>query len=316
MKRLFSVALFGFGGVAMLAGCPIYSERTYTDPDPYVPTSNACKTPASCANGTTCGADGYCHSNGCDVVGCPGGFQCQVLGGRAECVIPSGVDAGTDSSRPPFSGCRRDSECADAGTGAKCLSGVCTAAADQCSDATQCRSGQLCVDGSCTPACSASKACPTGYACDLNKGVCTQNPAPCTSGQLCGGGNTCVEDHCVPQCGAGGTCTGGLVCVDNGCVPDERPVFSCVTDGELGDGSSGKCASGSICLRRSCYIACDPLSSDACKNADAFNQCKNVTTSSGPHDVCGSATNLGTECDVAASKPCSGTLICIDGFCR
>ena len=97
-----------------------------------------------------------------------------------------------------------------------------------------------------------------------------------------------------------------------GCTPDEKPVFTCAKDG-----AQDACQAGSICLRHSCYIACDAdAGADACKSADTFNVCKAVTTASGSHSVCGSATNLGSECDPTQNKACASPLVCIDGFCR
>jgi hypothetical protein len=121
-----------------------------------------------------------------------------------------------------------------------------------------------------------------------------------------------VQEHCVDPCGAGGTCGGGLKCVDGGCTPDQKPVFTCATDG-----AQDSCQPGSICLRHSCYIGCSAdAGADACKAADNFNQCKGVTTSSGTYNVCGSTTNLGTECDPTQNKACTNSLVCIDGYCR
>ncbi len=168
------------------------------------------------------------------------------------------------------------------------------------------------MNGACTPSCDANTPCPTGYACDTSKGVCTGNTTPCTTGTQCAGGKACVQEHCVDPCGAGGTCGTGLKCVDDGCTPDQKPVFTCSTDG-----AQGSCQAGSLCLRHSCYIGCDAdAGATACKNADNFNQCKPVTTSSGTYSVCGSTTNLGTDCDPTQGKTCSNSLICIDGYCK
>jgi hypothetical protein len=100
--------------------------------------------------------------------------------------------------------------------------------------------------------------------------------------------------------------------VEGGCTPDQQPVFTCGTDGV-----QDNCQAGSICLRHSCYIACSAdAGADACKNADKFNQCKAVTTTSGTHNVCGSTDNLGTDCDPTQGKNCATPLICIDGYCK
>lgn len=339
-NRAVSVVLFGLGA-AFLFGCPIYSERYYDDcwdgsscggsycayddecPSGYLcasdgrcrrPTgaSSSCTSSSDCDNGDTCGADNKCHPSDCSVVGCAAPRVCRLssgAGGVPACVLP-------DSTQPDGGGivstCRKDSDCPTP-AGSKCLSGACVAPQDQCADATQCQGGAQCVEGTCTPSCDASKPCPTGFACDATKGVCTNNPSPCTDSSQCTGGTVCSQEHCVTPCGSGGSCAAGLVCVDGGCVPTEKPVFTCNVEGVR-----DACQQGSLCLRHSCYIACDAdAGTEACKNADTFNQCKSVTTSSGSYSVCGSTSNLGTECDPTQSKACSGAeQICIDGYCK
>jgi hypothetical protein len=350
MKHLFSFVLLGLGAAA-LGGCPIYSDDQrsnrvcvgsdcYSCPDPYIsndcyaftcstatdcpagyacgsnhrcylsdgvppgpPAGTMCTKPSDCPSGSTCGADNKCHVGDCSSAGCPSNFVCKLAGGVPSCQ-PVGGDGGTAA-------CKSDGDCPTP-AGSKCLSGTCYAPADQCADATQCAAGSQCVQGACTPSCSANKPCPTGYACDDAKGVCTGNTNACTNSSQCGAGKACVQQHCVDSCGAGATCAAGLVCVDGGCTPDQQPVFTCAADG-----AQDKCAVGSLCLRHSCYITCDAdAGADACKSADKFNVCKSVTTSSGAHSVCGSDTNLGTDCDVTQGKNCASPLICIDGFCR
>jgi hypothetical protein len=350
MKHLFSFVLLGLGAAA-LGGCPIYSDDSranrvcvgndcYSCPDPYISndcyafscsvnsdcpsgyacgsnhrcylsdgvppgpgTGTLCTKPSDCPSGSTCGADNKCHTGDCSTSGCPSNFVCKLAGGVPTCEAVGG-DGGS-------SACKSDNDCPTP-AGSKCLSGTCFAPADQCADTTQCAAGSQCVQGACTPSCSASKPCPTGYSCDDAKGVCTGNAAACTNSSQCGAGKACVQQHCVDTCGAGATCAAGLVCVDGGCTPDQQPVFTCATDG-----AQDKCQTGSLCLRHSCYITCDAdAGADACKSADKFNVCKSVTTSSGAHSVCGSDTNLGTDCDVTQGKNCASPLICIDGFCR
>lgn len=285
----------------------------YTSGSPgTTPSGTTCAKPADCAPGTTCGADNQCHAADCSTSGCPSGFVCALQSGSngTPACIAIGGDGGATS------GCSSDSDCS-ATAGARCLTGQCVAPADQCADATQCAANEQCVQGACTPTCSATQACPTGYACDTAKGVCTGATTSCTSSSQCtggdgGAGTVCVEQHCVDPCGAGGTCAAGLKCVDGGCTPDQQPVFTCNTDGV-----QDSCQQGSICLRHSCYIACDAdAGPSACKAADNFNQCKTVTTSSGPHSVCGSTNNLGTDCDPTQGKACASPLICIDGYCK
>jgi hypothetical protein len=144
---------------------------------------------------------------------------------------------------------------------------------------------------------------------------------PCNQGDAgatCAGSLTCVQQHCVDPCGDGGTCSNGLVCVDGGCIPNQKPQFTCNTDGQPGDGLAGDCATGSICLHHSCYIACNPeAGASACQTADQFNICKQVTTSTGTYSVCGSNSNLGNQCDPTQGINCpSSSSVCIDGYCR
>ncbi len=350
MKRVFAILVFGLGGVALLGGCPIYPDRQhrvclvddgcYSCPDPWysshcfvyrcasnlscpagyacasdgtcrpgasstAPTGGAsCAKPTDCPAGQVCGGDNRCHSGDCNTFGCPSAYVCKLAGGALSCV----------AREPATSQCKSDAECATStgpggGAGSKCLSGVCTLPADQCIDGTQCAGAQQCVQGVCTPQCSATKACPTGFSCDLAKGVCTGNPTPCKASSQCASGLTCVGERCVDPCGAGGTCAAGLVCVDGGCIPDQRPQFVCATEGV-----QDKCSSGSMCIRHSCYVTCDPTKSDSCNKADKFNQCKSVVSNNKTFNVCGSDTNLGGDCD--PSRACSNSLVCIDGYCR
>jgi hypothetical protein len=244
-------------------------------------------------------------------------------------------DASDARALPPFTGCTSDSVCVgEAGVGARCLNGTCVAAANTCFDTTQCPFiggvQEECVQGVCTPSC-ATTPCPTGYSCDPTTNVCTGNPTPCGAvdgGAACAAGTTCVDEHCVPLCtftthlgdasadASGETCSEpGLVCVDNGCIPSQSPNFLCTTQGQ-----QDTCAMGSICLHHNCYIACEADAGadggNTCQKADNFNQCKAVVTSTGTYDVCGSNTNLGSQCNPTQGQNCLSPAICIDGYCR
>jgi hypothetical protein len=266
-----------------------------------VPTTQSCAKPEDCPAGSVCGADNKCHVGDCATSGCPSAYVCLLASGKATCTPRGG------NTTPSI--CSGDAECSAKTPGAKCLSGSCVAPADQCLDSTQCGAGLECVEGSCTPSCSSTKACPTGFSCDLGKGVCTGNPSPCKSNAQCTGGNLCVDERCVAPCGAGDTCSQGLICVGGGCIADEKPVFVCDKEGE-----QGACSTGSVCLRHSCYIGCDPNSANACKTSDQFNKCKPVASSGKSYNICGSETNFGTDC--GPEKACASGLVCIDGFCR
>ncbi|MEO7092088.1 MAG: hypothetical protein ABI175_02480, partial [Polyangiales bacterium] len=126
-----------------------------------------------------------------------------------------------------------------------------------------------------------------------------------------------VATHCVDKCATDGSCKAGLVCVGGGCVPDDRPTFFCDKDGTK-DGVKDLCAAGSLCLHHNCYVACAGAGDTSCAKFDKFPVCKSVTTSSGAHDVCGSATSLGGECDLTTTPPktCSTGKLCLDGFCK
>ena len=283
----------------------------------------SCSSPTDCSVGSNCGTDGQCHPGDCSNSGCPSGFQCKLSNGSLQCVGTGTRDGGStgDGGKTDggVTGCQTDAQCASLGAGAKCLDGTCVKAADQCSDATQCPNNEQCVQGVCTPSCGAQANCPAGYSCDPTKGVCTGNPTSCGNGQSCTSNTVCVEDHCVPPCGAGNTCPSSLVCVNGGCIPDQKPQFVCGTEGTPGNGAPGNCAVGSLCLHHNCYIACGSdagVDGGGCRAADKFNVCKQVTTSSGTYSVCGSSSNLGSECDPTAGRNCAGALICIDGFCR
>jgi len=349
----------------VLFGCPIYSssegyvtcnsQGVCCDQSDNCSTwtcgSNAeCPSSASCNNGLCTPGGGYDGGyyggdaqTDCSTTGCPTGYQCTLANGSGTPVCVANGDAGSgdatvhdggggdsaskDVQTPPFTGCTSDQACAtDSGAGARCLNGTCVAAANECSDSTQCVSiGGSPEAGVCTPTCSASIACPAGYSCSTDgTNVCTGNPTPCggaDGGQACASGTTCVDQHCVPPCSAAdagtdsaGSCSAGFVCVDHGCIPDQAPQFICQNDGV-----QDNCAAGSICLHHNCYIACSIDAGVGCQQADNFNICKPVATSSGTYDVCGSNSNLGNQCDPTdptLGKICSSPAICIDGYCR
>jgi hypothetical protein len=300
MKRIFSVGVVS--ALAVLLGCPIYGDAGGS--------TIQCSSSSECQAGFTCGTGGTCQQGDCRMTGCATG-TCTFENQNWTCVA-SNTDGGNDSGNHPYSGCFQDSDCtSDGGAGAKCLNAKCTAPANQCADQTQCAMGEQCVQGVCTPSCSASVACPTGYACDMTNGVCTGNSTPCSvPGGTCGGSDICIEQHCVVPCGTSSSCSNGLVCVNGGCQPDQLPHFTCTQEGV-----QDVCASGSICLRHNCYISCVG-NANICQTASEFKVCKTVTTQSGSYQVCGSNTNLGSDCDPTIGKNCPASGVCIDGYCH
>jgi hypothetical protein len=355
MKRNYIIGFFGLSAAALL-GCPVFSGdgggtgtcgggSYYGGGGPYI----CCNYTSECPSGSVCEGN-YCvggyeggtneggnegSSGGCPTAPCGKGEVCTVVDGGATCIaIPEGGIKDGASDAPVFKGCTSDSACADAGTGYLCLDGKCVAPSNQCTDTTQCPSigsnTEQCVQGACVPGCNpaGSNTCPTGYSCTPTgtSGVCTGNPTPCGAAdggvKTCGEGNTCVDEHCVPKCtGGDAACSTGLVCVDNGCIPNQTPTFFCDKSGTA-DGTQDICKSGSICLHHECYISCDGTAADAggfCEKATGtmFPVCKAVTTSSGSHSVCATATNLGSDCDPTTTPPkdCTSGKICIDGYC-
>ncbi len=264
-------------------------------------TELACPTGQACT-ATAAGAY-YCATtyNDCRATGCISGYACAA--GSAGAYLCTSTDPNA---------CVADADCAaKTGAGSLCLGGVCKAPKDLCSDATQCNSGASCVDGRCTTKCSAT--CVQGYSCDATTGLCTAG-----GGQTsCAGSEALVNGRCVASAKVDGSCPTGTVSVLGGCVVDDRPIFFCDASGTA-DGTQDRCSAGSICLHHNCYVQCDPTVASSCATVDQFNVCKAVTTSSGTHDVCGSSTNLGSQCDPTANPPktCSAGQLCIDGFCK
>ncbi len=245
-----------------------------------------------------------------DVAVIPDSASDSLLGPETSGSEASTLDGGLAGEAGPLGGlCNADSQCAN--TGAKCVDGLCTEQNQLCSDGTQClASGELCVDGLCLPTCSASVACPAGYACDFHHGVCSGNPAPCTSGATCTGGSVCVESHCAAPCGgldSGAQCASGQVCVNGGCIPDQQAQFTCSIDGtacSVPGGGTGTCVHGD------CYAAC-PDGGGCPVDAPV---CKQVPGNKGMYPVCGTSSDLGNQCNPAVGSYCSAG-VCIDGYC-
>jgi hypothetical protein len=254
--------------------------------------------PVYCGNqsGETCAPNGICTAGSCSQIGCIFGYACS-------------VDGVCKPSNP--AACSADNDCSGFGAGYVCVSGICTAPPDQCSDQTQCPPENKCADGKCTKACSANADCPAGYACNTNLGICSDPLVSCSITDDCGGPDlVCVDGACVPR-SDGGTCPNGSIWVDNGCLPSQSATFFCNADGQ-----QDACSQGSVCLHHNCYISCESPNDTACDNLPSFNVCKEVTTASGMHRVCGSNQNLGSECDPTLGNACSAGDVCVDGYCK
>jgi hypothetical protein len=300
MKRFIPFGVLAALGVML--GCPLYGGDGHGNGN--------CSSSTQCPIGETCNPQNTCQQGDCTQTGCVSGSTCTIENGNAICVANTTGDSGTDAGPHPYSGCFADTDCAIAGTGSKCLNAQCTTPPNQCADLTQCGLNEQCVQGVCTPTCSGTMTCPTGFSCDSNS-ECTGNPTACTvPGGACGSNGICIEQHCVAQCGTGDKCSNGLVCVNGGCMPNQLPSFTCTTEGV-----QAECATGSICLRHNCYISC-AANPNACQTASEFNVCKTVTTTSGSYQVCGSSTNLGSDCDPTIGKNCPANGVCIDGYCH
>lgn len=264
-----------------------------------------CGNPDDCTADETCSPDGTCKPGACDqdigggaTLGCIFGYVCTSDGSGAVCQ-PENPAA-----------CGEDADCSAQGSGYLCVSGICTAPADQCFDQTQCPANDKCVDGKCTPSCTADADCGASYTCNVTLGICTIPAVPCVITNDCGGPDSvCVNGACVPR-SDGATCPAGSVWVENGCIPNQSASFVCGVDGQ-----QDVCADGSLCLHHSCYISCESPNDTACDALpSSLNQCKPVTTVSGPHQVCGSSTNLGNEC--YPTLACEAGKFCIDGYCK
>lgn len=257
-----------------------------------------CGNPDDCASGETCGTDGTCQPGNCSDVECIFGFACDETQDPPACIHANPA------------GCAADADCGALGAGYACVSGECTAPADQCFDQTQCPSGDVCANGKCTPSCAGGDVCPAAYSCDAVD-TCTVPTNACQITNDCiGAVEVCVDGACVPR-SFEGVCLLDEVWVENGCIPDQSPLFICDVEGQ-----QDACAVGSLCLHHSCYISCAAPNETVCTSLPEFDECKLVTTLTGEYEVCGSATNLGSECDPTAGLACGPGLVCIDGFCK
>jgi hypothetical protein len=260
----------------------------------------ACANPGDCRAGFTCGSDGTCHSGDCTTTPCINGFVCEVSANGRACV------------KADSRGCGSDAECT--GTDA-CVDGICTPAGSLCSDRTQCLPGSACVEGKCVPMCGEGEACPSGFRCDTKGSLlCSIASQGCSITADCGSQDlVCVDLACVPRCTVRGPCGEGLgACVNNGCIPSQKIVAQCASEGV-----QGNCSTGQVCIRQHCYTSCATPDGGlgACTEAGQ-DICKTITSASGAYAVCGSTSNLGSECDLTVGKRCPTGFVCTDGFCK
>jgi hypothetical protein len=249
-----------------------------------------CGHPSDCAAGTFCGASGVCVTGSCSTAPCIYGYVCVA----DHCTAPAGS-------------CDLDADCTG---GELCIDGECTPTAGQCFDVAQCASGEHCVAGRCIPGCASSADCHSGYGCDLTRGLCTTPLHPCTTTTDCGNATTvCVAGACIPRSN-GSQCSIGTTWVENGCRPQQTFLQACVMTG-----MRDSCAAGSICIDHSCFVSCDAPNQTACDAMPITNVCKPVTVGSATFNVCGTASSLGNQCGINGMT-CSGSQICVDGFCR
>lgn len=259
-----------------------------------------CANPGDCVSSATCGPDGTCHAGDCSVTQCINGFVCGLSANGQLC-----------NAADPRA-CSSDAECS--GTDG-CINGTCVAASWLCSDRTQCLSGSACVDGKCVAKCGAGNSCPEGYLCRKESGLCDIVKLGCAITADCGSPySVCVNHACVPRCSVQGPCGDGLgFCVNNGCIPSQKIVAQCT-----GEGIQASCGAGQICLHHHCYTSCAGVDGGVaeCTVGPDQDVCRTVGGVGGPYDVCGSSSNLGSECDWTASTPCPTGQTCVDGFCK
>ncbi len=268
MKRLFLGGIL-LGGLALLAGCPIYPSGSPT-------ACGECCEDSDCSSGYQCSQSQQCVPQGTgsydasassgsssgsgssgssisDLCGaCPLGSVCTLANGVLECLPPdyfgddaseilygedggsapadaAAHDAAPDASPPPPKKCNANSDCADAGSGT-CLDGLCAPAAEVCSASFPCIGDTVCVGGACLP--------------------------PCSSGQTntCPTGYSCDFDLGACSLGAGACstssdCAGGATCVETRCVAP------------AGDG--GVCPGGLLAVNGGCIP--DELAGSNCQ---------------------------------------------------
>jgi hypothetical protein len=176
------------------------------------------------------GADprGVCQDNGAAMCGtnglCDGLGNCQIYAPSTQC-SPESCDPNTSNHIKPGTcatgSCSADSEPCDpfmCGAGGKCATG--------CTDDTQCVPGNYCAGGTCVAKKDQGKMCAANDECGT--GHCVEN--------VCCGSATCgqCESCAIP----GATTLGKCTPVSEGTTD---PSHTCVDQGMMGCGTTGKC---------------------------------------------------------------------------
>lgn len=220
--------------------------------------------------------------------------------------------------------CHTDAECAPAGAGLVCVSGLCVAPS-ACASNSQCRSdegcvggrcvatsqlcqfasdcgpGRSCLDGRCLGTCTPSTTCAGAFECV--GGLCREpvsQGSACRVASDCGANGACVAGRCAAGCSLALPCAAGLVCVAGACAPDTRPTAFCSRDAD--------CAPGSVCRRGTCRASCPGGTNLECQRIDvAFDLC-------GTDRLCTNATELSPEC--ARNADCGASRVCLNARCQ
>jgi hypothetical protein len=260
MKRL-SLGIVAGVLAALLAGCPIYTDRgnyrvcttsgCFDCPDKTY--SGAC-IPWECATDADCGDGLVCSlGNTCVAVS-----FADAGAGAGSCATPADCPSGLV--------CGQDNAChaGDCGGSVGCPNGyVCTVAGGraQCLSATGAHvdagsSGwDGSVDASMTPACNADSQCAGGAKC-VN-GQCLAQDMLCTETTQCiASGESCVDGRCTPQCNSNTPCPTGYSC-------DYRHARNVCSINPNVCAASSQCQGGSVCVESHCVAPCAGGDADA-----------------------------------------------------